>query len=688
MTDLSRLLRPRSIAVVGGQAAARVIAQCLRMGYAGRIHAVNRNRAEIESIPCVSRIEALPEAPDAVFLAVGRDAAVEVVAELEGLGAGGVVCHSSGFAEAGAEGTALQRRLLSSAGGMPLMGPNCYGFVNYLDGVPLWPDQHGGKRCDKGVAIVSQSGNMAINVSMQRRGLPVAYLFSLGNQAQLGASGLLSALIEDDRVTAVGLLMEGVDDLGSFDVAARTALEKRVPVIALKTGRSRTGGELTLSHTASLAGADEVFDALLRRLGIARVHGLGAFLETLKLLHVVGPLSGDEVVSISSSGGEASLVADSAEGRELTLRPFSDSERERIEATVNSLVRVSNPFDYHTFDWGDEARLRATFEAVLECAFDLALLVVDFPRSDRCEDSEWWTCIEALRSAIRATGRPVAVVATLPECLPEETSIRLLARGILPLAGIDEALAAVEAAAAVGRSQRKGPTAALMIAPHPTGKCRVEDEYRAKLELAEFGLSVPESRLCDHPEEAAAAAAAIGFPVAVKLLSTGVVHKSDVGGVVLGLRDEASVVRAAADYANRGGRILVEAMVDNAVAELIVGASYDRVVGLHMLVGAGGELVELSHDSSVLTLPFDREVAESVLSRLRCAPLLHGYRGRPEADVQAAVEAILQVGDYVVAHCESLVELDINPLLVRPKGEGVVVVDALIRKTGEAGVSP
>jgi acyl-CoA synthetase (NDP forming) len=682
LMDLGRLLRPQTLVVIGGHAASRVIAQCRQMSYRGRLYAVNRIRSTLETVACVPSLDALPEVPDAAFVAVGREAAVDIVAGLAGMGAGGAVCHSSGFAEIGAEGELLQKELIRSAGDMPLMGPNCYGFVNYLDGVPLWPDQHGGKRCEQGVAIVSQSGNMAINLSMQRRGLPLAYLFSLGNQAQLGTSGVLSALLDDPRVTAIGLHIEGIDDLGGLDAAARAALEKGVPLIALKTGRSQAGGELTLSHTASLAGEDRVFDALLGRLGIARVHTLSAFLETLKLLHCVGPLSGGNLVSMSCSGGEASLMADCAERRAVSFRPFTNAERERVEATVNPLVKVTNPFDYHTFDWADETKLRATFESVLGCGFDLCLFVLDFPRSDRCEDSDWWIGIKALAAARVATAQVVAVVATLPESLPEEVSERLLELGLVPLAGVEEALSAAEAAVAIGRSQKSGPSAPLLIATCLPHEPLVKDEFQAKCDLARHGLTVPEGRCCDSPDEAVAAARAIGFPVVVKLLSAEVVHKSDVGGVVVGVADPDTVLAAATQFIAMGGRILVERMVDDAVAELIIGAGRDRALGLHMVVGTGGDLVELSTDSRVLTLPLTAEDARRALSGLRYAPLLRGYRGRPEADLEGAVEAILGAADYVMAHRNRLVELDINPLLVRPQGKGAVVADALVRIAG------
>lgn len=305
------------MAVYGGSYAEAVIAQCDAMGYRGEVWPVHPSRDAVRGRPCFRRAADLPGSPDAAFIGVNREASVQIVRELSARGAGGAVVFASGFGETGEEGASLQAELVEAAGAMPILGPNCYGLINYLDGALLWPDAHGGGRVTRGVAVVLQSSNMAINVTMTRRALPLGYLVTLGNQAQIGLAAVMEALLKDKRVSAIGLHIEGIGDVSAFADAAAAAARGGVPVAALKVGRSSRSTGLTMSHTASLAGDDRVMDALFRRLSIARVSSLPALLETLKLLHLGGPLNGNRVVSLSCSGGEAALISDSAEGRDI-----------------------------------------------------------------------------------------------------------------------------------------------------------------------------------------------------------------------------------------------------------------------------------------------------------------------------------------------------------------------------------
>jgi acyl-CoA synthetase (NDP forming) len=661
-----------------------VIRRCDEIGFAGLIWPVHPSRAEVAGRPVFRSVAELPEAPDAAFLAVNRDLTVAAVRDLAARGSGGAVCYASGFREAGGRGAALQQALVDAAAGMPLLGPNCYGLINYLDGACLWFDQHGGRRCDRGVAILTQSGNIALNLTMQRRGLPIAYVLSLGNQANVGLSACLAALADDPRITAIGLHVEGLDDVVAFDAAARQALAAKKPLVALRTGRSEKGAALALSHTASLAGPDAALDSLFARLGVARVASIPALLETLKLLHAAEPLRGRGIVTVSSSGGEASLVADAAEGRRLELRPFAPGEAERVGAILGELVTVSNPLDYHTFVWAQPDRLRAAFSAVLRCGFDLALLVVDLPRGDRCDPADWHVALDAWKAARDATGACAAVLATLPECLPEPLAERLMADGIPPLAGIEEALEAAEAAADIGAAQRRPTPSPLLGTRALAGEPVTLDEWAGKELLARFGLPHPGGRRVPDPAAAVAAAEALGYPVAVKAVGRALAHKSELGAVALGLRDAASVEAAAGRMAGLGDALLVEPMVEDGVAELIVGASRDPQLGLCLVVGAGGVLVELLDDRALLLLPTTEEEVRVALLGLRAAPLLQGFRGRPAGDVNAAVAAALAVARFAQAHAGHLAELDVNPLIVRPAGKGAVAADALVRLVPES----
>ncbi|ACI57751.1 CoA-binding domain protein (plasmid) [Rhizobium leguminosarum bv. trifolii WSM2304] len=677
---LDRLLRPQTIAVFGGREARRVIEQCDRMGFSGKIWPVHPKLDEVLGRPCYRSVGDLPSAPDAAFVGVNRTLTVEIVRSLSAAGAGGAVCYASGFSEATAEladGADLQQALLSAAGNLPILGPNCYGLINGLDGALLWPDQHGMKRIECGVAILTQSSNIAINLTMQTRGLPIAYMVTAGNQAQTSLADVACALIEDPRVTAVGLHVEGFGDVSGLERLAAISRQSKKPVVVLKVGRSEQAKQAAVSHTASLAGSDAVADAVLARLGIGRVQSLPALLETLKLLHVAGPLPGRSISSMSCSGGEASLMADAAVGRNIEFPGLQPQQLPRLRRVLGEMVTLSNPLDYHTFVWGDFARQTEAFSAMFEGGYALNLVVLDFPRGDRCDASEWAMTADAVITAASATGALAGLLATLPENMPEPAADRLMANGIVAFSGIDETMVAVEVAAGIGQAWQAPPPPPLLDVPSMDGEIETLTEADGKAELAACGLPVPRGLQAFSPHEAAEQAERLGFPVVLKGL--GIAHKTEAGAVALNLGDSQAVSNAAAKMAANAG-YLVEKMIDPPVSELIIGAVRDPVFGLSLALGAGGIFVELIEDSIILPLPTTKSEIRTAISRLRQAKLIYGYRGRPKGDLDAAVAAIAAAADYVVKNAACLEELDINPLMVLPEGQGVAAVDALIRR--------
>lgn len=667
--DLLRLLRPSSIAVVGGGAwCVQIIRQSRRMGYSGRIDVVHPKKAEIEGVQTIPTVAELPQVPDAVFIGVNRHATIDVVAELSAMGAGGAICFASGFSEAVAEdlsGGDLQARLVEVAGAMPVLGPNCYGFINALDGALLWPDQHGCSQVERGVAILTQSSNIAINLTMQRRGLPIAYMVTCGNMAQIRQAELAIALLDDPRVTAIGLHIEGFSHLPAWHELALKAYAKNVPLVALKVGKSEQARRATVSHTASLAGEDAGAEALLARLGISRAPDLPSFLETLKLLHCNGRLASNAVASVSCSGGEASLAADTAQGRRVHFPPLTADQREALAGVLGPLVALANPLDYHTYIWRDAAKMADVWTAMAADHIGITLLIVDYPHTDSGD----WDCATTAALTVRArTGRPLAVVATLPELMPQHVIEELIAGGVTPLCGLTDAMIAAELASEPGAPNPQPP-----LPPGADREGVLMGEEDAKWALSSFGARVPNGITAKTPSVVAREAQKLRAPLVLKGL--GLAHKSEHGAVRLGLEPE-----MVAEEAQRMGAdaYLVEEMVQGAVVELLVGVTRDAAHGFLLTLGAGGVLTELWQDTVSMLLPVTAKEIEVALGRLRISPLLGGYRGRPAADRAAIIEAVLALQSYVIAHQATISEVETNPLICTQ--DAAIAADALIRK--------
>ena len=676
--NLSRLLRPRSIAVFGGEWARNVVAQCRKMRFDGDIWFVHPRGETAADAECFRAVSELPHPPDVAFVGVNREAAIAVVGALAKAGCGGAICFASGFAETGASD--LQRRLCDAASDMPLLGPNCYGFLNLLDGAPLWPDQHGGARTDSGAAIIGQSSNILINISSQTRGLPLAYLIAAGNQAQTTIADIGRGVLEDERVRALGLYIEGVGDAADFAAFAAAARARGIPVVALKSGKCRAAARATESHTAALSGGGAASSAFLRKCGIAEARDIPELLETLKAL--MCGARGRNLMSLSCSGGEAAHVADLADGKNLFFPPPPQKRREELSANLGPLVSIANPLDYHTFIWRDAAALERVYSAALGCGNDLTMLIYDYPRDDRCERSDWETPMRAFMRAAADSDARAAVVSTLPENMPEDVAAMLFAAGVAPLCGLSEALAALENAAALAELNYDGewrPLPPASFSDSAAGEWT--DEAAAKVLLSQNGVACPDGRRAATPQEAGAAAFALaaekpGRTFAVKTL--GLAHKTEAGGVRLNV--PAEEVEAAAAALPSGGGFLVEEMLSGGVAELLVGARRDEVYGATLSVGIGGANAEVFADTRTLVLPAAKSEIADAFARLRLSPLLRGHRGAPVADMDAAAAAAQNIALLLLSD-DKIAEIEVNPLLVRAEGGGAAAADALLRKT-------
>ncbi|WP_223511383.1 acetate--CoA ligase family protein [Pseudomonas sp. GL-B-19] len=688
--NLKRLLAPRHLAFVGGRSMARALKRCAEGGYLGEMWLVNPQHDTLEGVPCVHSIADLPCGPDAVFIATNRELTLTCVAELAAKGAGGVICYASGFAETGAEGLALQQQLLKAAGTMALLGPNCYGLLDYLHSSALWPVAHGGKPVEKGVAVLTQSGNFAYNLSMSDRSLPVAYMASVGNQAQLGIAELMDVLLDEPRVTAIGLHLEGLKNVPGFARAAHKALEKGIPIIALKTGVSQIGAELALSHTSSLSGSDALYDSLFARLGVIRVSGPVSFVETLKAAACGKLPAGNSLIALACSGGDAGLIADYAERNDLSLPKLDEGQVGELAQVLPSYANLVNPLDFTTAIWGDGEALNRMLDSALRTEADAAMLVLDYPAQFTGERKECDLLLELFCAALVRHGKTGFVTSAFPELLPAHARERLHAQGVAALQGVEDGLAAWGRIAGYQRNRQAllalGESALVPLCPQALeGDGHLLNEWDSKSALRAFGLPTPNGVL-STPDKALSDANALGYPLVLKAVSAHLPHKTEAGAVALNLKDATALsaalekMRASiAEYAPQVpfDQVLLEPMAKPPLAELIVGIKRENDFGLALVIGAGGILVELLKDSRSLLLPTtDGAIRKAVLS-LRSAALLQGFRGREAADLDSLVAAIRAVADYACENAAQLLELDVNPLLVG--AAGTTAVDALIR---------
>lgn len=651
MAGLDRFFRPKSVAVVGGAEANRVVDQLDLLGYGGDIWPIHPTRTEMAGRPCVKAVGDLPGPPDVAFVAVPREAAARIVRELSELGAGGAVVYASGFGESGE--TDLEAELILSAGGMPILGPNTYGYVNALDGTAIWPDVHGLTPVTNGVALITQSGNIGINLTMARRSLDIAMVVTAGNQADVDIPRLMNAFMDDSRITAIGIQIESIEDAQMFGGAALKAASQGIPIVALKMGMSDGGAAITASHTGAMAGDDDAYSALFRYYGVARVESIPTFLETLKLAGVVRTTP--RVLCLSASGGEAAHIADLAQKAGVNIPDLNSDHLSTVKKTVPQLVTVTNPMDYHTVSWGDGEALGQTFRALAAGPFDLAMLVLDFPDADIPE--AWWTACRAFADSL--DGKPGLVVSTLPETMPVAAQEKICSMGLIPMLGVVETIDAIGILGALNPVSRR-----LHLAARESGDApEILDEMVSKELIAELGIPIPDGEIVTHPEEAT-----VPFPVTVKV--THVHHKDDFGGVVVGVPNR-STLQSVDKRMPSADLYLVEETVTDGVAELLVSIRSVDDLGWLVTVGNGGTKVEELDDRAHLLAPADASQISGALSRLRI-----GYRLKEKgADLDSVIETVLMLQEALGIH-ERVVEVEINPLIV--KTAGAIAVDAMV----------
>jgi acyl-CoA synthetase (NDP forming) len=698
--DLSRMMRPASIAVVGatdrpGSYAAETLVNLELIGFAGPVWGVNPRRAEVLGRPCVPSVSDLPEPADAVVVAIPAAGVADAVDQAGARGCGGAVVFSAGFDEV-RSGQAHHQALVAAAHRhrLPVCGPNCNGIVSPHGRVALWGDAFSAPEYDPthpAVALVSQSGNVAVNALATRRGLRFHTVIASGNQAVLSAADYLEFLAVQDGVGAVALYLE--DDGGPRLVDGLAACaEAGVRVVVLKVGHSAAGARAAAAHSGALAGDQRVFRSLIDDAGAVWADDVHELLELAKTIAVrrtgrrLRPSGADGLAIMTCSGGDSAQGADEAQRLGLALPELSSQTSARLAELLPSAATVANPLDYTAMIWGDVAALGELVRVLGEDpSIGQVLVFYDQPHGMTGAPEESWRAVrEGVMLGARLSPVPTLVSSTLPELLDDAAAAEFAGAGIPAASGLRTGLrcaAALRDDAAARADAVRLRQIAVTARRVPADRCEEERwlaEHDAKALLRRAGVAVPDGRTVTGEQDAVAAWRELGGPVALKLSAARVQHKSDLGGVVLGLDAEAAIraayVELAALARRHDGVVLAERVVP-AGLELIVAAHTDGVVPA-LVVGLGGVWTELLGDVAVVPLPAGPDRVQGALRTLRGAPLLLGARGRVGGDVAAAAQLAAVVGELLVEQRLSMIEC--NPVLVGAPGEGAVAVDAAI----------
>ena len=471
--NLKRLLNARHVVLIGGGVMAGSAQYCRDFGFEGVVDIINPHRTEIEGFACRTSLDDLDHVPDAAVIGVPRQQTVALVADLARRGVPGTVCFTAGFAEVGDDGAELQRDLTAAAGNMALIGPNCVGAINYFDRVPIVIGGYGDRQSERGVAVISQSGVVAQTIVLNDRDLPVGYMISLGNQAVIDLCDCIDVVLDDTRVNAIGLYLEGLGDIQAFASVAMRAAAQNVPIVVLKSGTSPKGAQAIRSHTASLAGSDTAYDAFFERFGVVRAPSLPCLIETLKLFAVSGAPPGETLGVLTVSGADCSIVSDLAERRSVDLPTPSRQASVALNKYLGDLGRAANPLDFSVGTWRDRHAQQRCFETFMTAGHDTTMLVSSFPlHSPWTHPEHWDDGVAALIGAKETTGRYCLYAAALAETVPAHAREALIRAGIAPLQGLEEALDAFALATRYGARQAslsEVPLPPIQVCPPPAG---------------------------------------------------------------------------------------------------------------------------------------------------------------------------------------------------------------------------
>ncbi|NEU30974.1 acetate--CoA ligase family protein [bacterium LRH843] len=699
--DLNMLFNPKSVAIVGispnNNRSTLAYNNLMELGYQGDVYFINGKYTEVHGQKCYSSILEIPDQIDAVFISIPGDYVLPTLEDAVKKGAKGAVVISSGFGEG--EGTGVEKSTqllkLANENNLAICGPNCLGLVSPANDFSsygfFFPE---GMKKGK-VGGVFQSGGLmhAIAGELGLRGVGLSKIVSSGNETIINSSHYIEYLANDPDTDIIMAFIEGIKDPARFVRAAEIAYHNKKPIVLVKVGKSEKAAQAAVAHTGSMTGSDSIIDTLFRQKGIIRVNDVDELIETVVLLNNSENPTGNGVAMTTTSGGEAGMYADLGEELGIDFTEFGEQTKEKIKSILPEFGSLGNPLD----TTGNAALDKSLYSACLNAIAEdenvnvIAVSQMEITESALKNNKTTQVIVESIQECKEKYNKPIILFTPNAGGADKIVGAMLAEKGIPLLIGAHATMKAVRNLIDYAKFLKTQDDYNVVTnVPYAKGvlkdKSGVLTERESQMVLKEYGIDVPEKTLVHSSDQAIEVAEVIGYPVVMKIESADIPHKSDAGGVKLNLKSLSEVERAYNDImtsvtlqhpdANING-IVVEEMVTDGV-EVIVGAKVDPMFGPVIMVGSGGVLVELLQDVSLRMAPINEREAEDMIRETKLMKLLAGYRGKPEADLEALKDTLVKLSHFAAAHKETLHEIEINPLLVLPKGKGCRAVDGLI----------
>ena len=689
--NLDKLLAPKSICVVGASEkegfGGDTCRNILKYMNTERVYFVNPRRDEVFNIPCYKEIKDIEDTLDLIIICTPQHTVNQMLIDASKKGARGAVVYASGYSELGTqEGKDREEELKSLCKelNMALMGPNCAGFINYADNIHSFAFISNDRDRKGKVGLISQSGQIGLSL-MESPSMKFSYVISAGNSSVVMMEEYLDYLIEDENTKVVAMYLEGIKNPKMFEECLKKAAKKRKPIVVLKVGKSEKASEIASSHTGSLAGADKVYDAVFKKFGVIRVDDIEELLATSQMLSVLEKLPViPTFASMNLSGGETGVCADLGDINNIEFPNFEKETIDKLNKLLPSYATPNNPLDM-TASLSYDAQLYADALRVVMNDKNIGTVCIGYTLLQEIADNAIYYMAKGIEIVKNEpNSKPVVMIPFVENTRNEEYVEQLEKIGVPVMPPAGYAFKILKYLADFSSYNYENVDLEIAVPDVETSGSVALSEYESKKLLREYNIPTPKEAVAKTEEEALSLASEIGYPLVMKIDSVDILHKSDIGGVKLNIKDEEGVRKAYQEILEnakkhepnaRIGGVLVQSMAPKGM-EVILGVSNDPQFGPSVLCGLGGVFVEVFKDTSLCPAPVSKNEALDMINNLKSSKMLKGYRGTPALDIDALAEAIVNVSNFAKDNKNTLKELDLNPIFVYEKG--IMAVDALV----------